>query len=119
MGRKRASEDWLLEDEVPPSGDPRWEEWAKAIAEMLDVPRSSRELAQLLPRFSFPMIINILCWMDVNGKISRDKSKKPMRWFLSAPPPPPRKIPDRCPTCGGGWIESYTGWICVMCGRNP
>lgn len=117
MGRKRASEDWLLEDEIPSADDIRWERWSAVITSNLTQPRSAKELAALLPQFSFPLITNILCWMDVRGRVERDISKRPVLWWLKPPASPARERPTACGVCGGPWTVTVAGVTCLMCGR--
>lgn len=117
MGRKRASDDWLLEDEIPSSDDARWERWAAIVTSQLDAPRSAKEIVARVPQFSLPVITNTLCWMDVRGLVEKDASKRPVLWRLAPPPPPARVRPPACGACGGPWTVTVAGVTCLMCGR--
>ena len=119
MGRKRVSPDWLMEDEIPPSDDPRWAGWVAVVSVHLTEPRSAKQLAALIPTYSFPLITNVLSWMDVRGLAGKDKTKRPVLWGLLPPPPPKRPPPTHCATCGGNITISPSGLICIFCGRFP
>lgn len=86
---------------------------------MLETPRSCRELAQLLPDYSYPLIMNVLCWLDVRELVDKDASKRPVLWRLKPPESPPSPLPSFCLHCSGALTVTLAGVSCVLCGRQP
>lgn len=118
MRRKKASVYAFSEDDVPPSDDPRWPEWAAIISARIQVPISSRELLEHCPEFSYALLTNILAWMDVRELVSKRRDGKIIYWQAASPKPPPTLAPV-CPTCGGQWTVRQAGLVCSICGRMP
>ena len=107
-----------MEDEIPAADDNRWQRWSFVVSEQLTYSaRSSKELAQLIPTFSQPLIVNVLCWMDMHELVEKDASKRPVLWRMRERKPPPPKPPPACPVCAGAWTVTLVGVTCVNCGR--
>lgn len=118
MRRKRASIYAFSEDDIPPSDDPRWQEWAAVVSQRLPTPKTSVELLDDCPEFSYALLCNILAWMDIRKLVSKQREGKILRWQASVPPEP-KPLPPVCLLCGGRWTVRQAGLVCVMCGRTP
>lgn len=118
MRRKKASVYAFSEDDIPPSDDPRWQEWATVVSARLATPKTSLQLLDDCPEYSYALLMNILAWMDIRKLVGKQREGKILRWF-AVEPPKPVEIPPVCLCCGGKWTVRQAGLVCVMCGRTP
>lgn len=119
MRRKKASLYSFTEDEVPDSEDPRWPGWANLVATHMETPHTAAELGALCSEFSFALLMNVLSWMDLQGRVQRVRGEDgKVRWGLRGPVPP-KQFPPVCLVCGGRWVERQAGVVCLKCGRTP